>query len=136
MYLVTLICFILGYQLKLWSGNSQEDHYKLQAVSFKWSTSSRISFVFPFEWCLGMVTFADPRELRQALVEMDHHMVSSEMTAPEGGLASLVQHVLRVKLTEVCHTFMYSHRYFIYPTNPCLLGPNLGCLEPAHLPLP
>ena len=65
-----------------------------------------------------MVTFADPRELRQALVEMDHHMVSSEMTAPEGGLASLVQHVLRVKLTEVCHTFMYSHRYFIYQSMP------------------
>ena len=83
-----------------------------------------------------MVTFADPRELRQALVEMDHHMVSSEMTAPEGGLASLVQHVLRVKLTEVCQTFMHNHRYFIYPTNPCLLGPNLGCLETAHLPLP
>lgn len=49
-----------------------------------------------------MVTFSDPKELRQALVEMDHHMVSSEMTAPEGGLASLVQHVLHVKLTEVC----------------------------------
>lgn len=48
-----------------------------------------------------MVTFSDPKELRQALVEMDHHMVSSEMTAPEGGLASLVQHVLHVKLTEV-----------------------------------
>ena len=50
---------------------------------------------------IGMVTFSDPKELRQALVEMDHHMVSSEMTAPEGGLASLVQHVLHVKLTEV-----------------------------------
>ena len=49
----------------------------------------------------GMVTFSDPKELRQALIEMDHHMVSSEMTAPEGGLASLVQHVLHVKLTEV-----------------------------------
>lgn len=49
----------------------------------------------------GMVTFSDPKELRQALLEMDHHMVSSEMTAPEGGLASLVQHVLHVKLTEV-----------------------------------
>lgn len=48
-----------------------------------------------------MVTFSDPKELRQALIEMDHHMVSSEMTAPEGGLASLVQHVLHVKLTEV-----------------------------------
>ena len=71
-----------------------------------------------------MVTFADPKELRQALVEMDHHMVSSEMTAPEGGLASLVQHVLRVKLTEVWHTFMHYHDYFVYPTHPCLLGPN------------
>lgn len=50
---------------------------------------------------LGMVTFSDPKELRQALLEMDHHLVSSEMTAPEGGLASLVQHVLHVKLTEV-----------------------------------
>jgi len=49
----------------------------------------------------GMVTFSDPKELRQALIEMDHHMVSSEMTAPEGGLASLVQHVLHVQLTEV-----------------------------------
>lgn len=49
----------------------------------------------------GMVTFSDPKELRQALIEMNHHMVSSEMTAPEGGLASLVQHVLHVKLTEV-----------------------------------
>ena len=49
----------------------------------------------------GMVTFSDPKELRQALIEMDHHMVSSEMTAPEGGLASLVQHVLHVHLTEV-----------------------------------
>lgn len=48
-----------------------------------------------------MVTFSDPKELRQALLEMDHHLVSSEMTAPEGGLASLVQHVLHVKLTEV-----------------------------------
>ncbi|XP_022781948.1 uncharacterized protein LOC111322968 [Stylophora pistillata] len=49
----------------------------------------------------GVVTFSDPKELRQALVEMDHHMVSTEMSAPEGGLASLVQHVLHVKLTEV-----------------------------------
>ena len=56
----------------------------------------------------GMVTFSDPKEMRQALMEMDHHMVSSEMTAPEGGLASLVQHVLRVKLTEV-GTLQYQH---------------------------
>ena len=55
-----------------------------------------------------MVTFSDPKELRQALVEMDQHMVSSEMTAPEGGLASLVQHVLRVKLTEVTRVHVIS----------------------------
>ena len=62
----------------------------------------KISSSNAFSFCLlGMVTFSDPKELRQALVEMDHHMVSSEMTAPEGGLASLVQHVLHVKLTEV-----------------------------------
>jgi hypothetical protein len=48
-----------------------------------------------------MVTFSDPKELRQALIEMDKHMVSSETMVPEGGLASLVQHVLHVKLTEV-----------------------------------
>ena len=57
-----------------------------------------------------MVTFSDPKELRQALVEMDHHMVSSEMTAPEGGLASLVQHVLHVKLTEVWTHFLEAIR--------------------------
>ena len=45
--------------------------------------------------------FGDPKELRQALVEMDKHMVSSEMTSSEGGMASLVQHVLYVKLAEV-----------------------------------
>ena len=55
----------------------------------------------------GMVTFSDPKELRQALIEMDHHMVSSEMTASEGGLASLVQHVLHVKLTEVSAVDIY-----------------------------
>ena len=45
--------------------------------------------------------FANPKELRRALIEMDKHVVSSEMTVPEGGLANLVQYVLRVKLTEV-----------------------------------
>ena len=65
------------------------------------SFSTKVLCLFITFYPQGMVTFSDPKELRQALIEMDHHMVSSEMTAPEGGLASLVQHVLHVKLTEV-----------------------------------
>ncbi|XP_048584846.1 uncharacterized protein LOC5508594 isoform X2 [Nematostella vectensis] len=49
----------------------------------------------------GMVMFSDGKELRQALTEMNKHMVSSENVAPEGGLTSLIQHVLDVQLTEV-----------------------------------
>ena len=52
-----------------------------------------------------MVTFGDAKEMRQALVEMDKHMVSSEMASSEAGMASLVQHVLYVKLAEVRHVF-------------------------------
>ena len=55
---------------------------------------------------LGMVTFADLKEMRKALCEMDKHVVSNELGHPDVGLTSVVQHILHVKLAKVSHCFI------------------------------